>query len=320
MKRLVNGSYAANGAVDDMNRVAVFLHEHARLSNKELLDMAANVPELAGLSGPTLRREGAIRMSLKVAGDFQKMTATEQGVFRRIFPFYVWLRHITKLSVRLPLYHPVRTAWLMHLTEMYGQPGKYALSNAVQTGPNSLIQLPTFSPFGDTEGAVDPKQLGFSLSPAIKVGLGAALGTDVNRWGQFGRPPGQPGGYGGDPSAHPLIDTGLGESGTPGIRLSELGNMIGQQCPQTRAVRPLTDTLTEGEPVMRYPLGQIRRTPKGQGREPIPSGSGPVGGILRYLGLPEPRKPNVYEKQDLAQRKKEAAALKKKRAKAAAGK
>lgn len=310
MGRLVDASYAANGFVDDTNRLAVFLETRSKLTEADLHNLVARNPELAGLTLDQIRTEGALRISLKTAGDFLRMSPFEQQVVRRIVPFYAWVRHITKLAYRMAVFHPLRTVWFLHLADLYGDPQDYGLANTFPIGPNGLLQFPNVNPYGDVT-SVQPKELGFNLTPAAKAGAGLLFGLDLNRMEQFQRPPGQPGGYGGPPGQTPVL-TRLTPYGIGPLKARlpvEALNLLAGQFPQTRVVRGITDRALEGGPVMRYPLGQIRRTAKTQGRQPIPSGEPALGALARYLGLPYTRRPNLYEQRQLrAQRRQKARA------------
>lgn len=291
----------------------MFLDQRSKLTDADLHNLVAKHPEMASLSPAQLRSEGAVRISLRVAGDFTRMNPTERMVFRRVFPFYVWMRHITGLTAHLVAYHPLRVAWGLHLAQMMGTPEEFGLANAVPLGLDRVLQLPAFMPFNDSVQSVptpaEPgalaKNLAFSLSPAIKLGVGATTGIDVNRLAQFQRPPGEPGGYGGDPSMTPLLQPG---------RLGELANLIGNQVPASRVVRGVTDTITEGQPVQRYPLGQVRRTAKSAGGDALSTGQPTLGPLANYFGLPYTRSPAPpFEKADV---KAQLAELKKRKKKA----
>lgn len=290
-KRVINRSYALNGAFDDASRLAVFLDQHAKLTDADLSRIQSANPELAGLTRDQIRTEGAVRISLKVAGDFMRMTPVERGLFRRVVPFYAWLRHITGLSLHLALHHPVRVAWTLHLAEMFGTPAEYGLASAAALSPTSILQMPSLSPFGDVT-SLNPSEAGFNVGPIPKLALGAGLGIDLNRVGThpgFQRPPGQPGGYGGPPENPNLL-----------TRPRELVNLFANQFPQTRVARAVSDTVTEGKPVLRYPLGQIRRANVTSGHGRLESGEPVYGPLARYFGVPYVRQPTVYEKGDLA--------------------
>lgn len=288
LQRGVEKSYAFNGAVDDMNRLAVFLSSRAKLTEAEVSTFQARYPELAGLSRDRVRTEGAVRISLKVAGDFLRMTPYERMIFRRVIPFYAWIRHITTLSLRLPLYSPARLAWVLHLASLFGDPqGDMGLTNTLPWYfGGTLLQLPALNPFGDTIEVSDPGEWGFNLSPEIKTGAGL-FGVDVNRWSMFSRPPGQPGGYGGPPGPATLFD-----------RPGEIPGLIASQFPQARVARAALDELRYGYPAMHYPLGQVR-APKSLGGEPLPTGQPFYGPLAQYLGVPFPRQPNYYEAEEL---------------------
>lgn len=288
LRRLVNRSYRLNGAVDDINRLAVFLESRAKLTPADVLNLQAKNPELTGLGVEQLRTEGAVRMSLRVAGDFLRMTPLERQVFRRIIPFYAWVRHITGLATKLALTNPARVVWMLHLAEMYGDPSDFGLQNTIPLGGGMLLQLNALNPYSDTIEVTNPSDFGFNLTPVAKVGAGALFGLDLNRFSQYQRPPGEPGGYGGSLSATPLI-------GPEGVRFGELANLLGSQFPQVRAARGFTDQLTAGEPIMRYPLGQ----PRTLNDRDVASGEPIFGPLARYLGAPYPREANIYEKSDL---------------------
>lgn len=290
---LIDASYRANGFVDDMNRMAVFLERRAKMSGTDLFRFAAQHPELGGLSLEQLRTEAAVRLSLKAAGDFVRMNPLERQVIRRIVPFYGWLRFSTQMSMRLALFHPARVAWMLHLAELYGDPNMdFGLTNALVLGPNSLLQFPNVNPFQDAaaltgagSGSIG-SEIGFGLTPALKVPIGIATGIDVNRMTQFQRPPGQPGGYGGLITSTDLL-------GRPG----ELAHLLANQFPQSRLAQGLYDTLKYGGPAMHYPLGQVRR----RAGKPIKTGDPFFGPLARYIGVPFPRKPNVYERPQVRQ-------------------
>lgn len=290
--RTIQRSYELNGAVDDMNRLAVFIDQAERkLTDRDLLNMQAQHPELLGLSKSQLRTEGAVRISLKVAGDFLRLTPVERQVFRRIFPFYVWMRHITGLSLRLAVNSPARVAWTLHLAQLYGVPMDYGLTNTYPIGEgDQVVQLPGISPFGDTSSVADATDLAFNLTPGIKVPAGI-LGFNMGKGPLRGF--GEPQGYGGSPGAQPLVNP---VDGT--LRLGELAALLGNQFPQVRVLRGLDDSTRYGRPVMRYPLGEVRRTSKTDGGGVIPSGEPMLGPLARYLGLPYIRKPNLFERED----------------------
>lgn len=57
---------------------------------------------------PILRE--AERTALLFLGDYRRFSPMERKVLRRVFPFYSWLRVIGKLTMMLPIKHPVRTS------------------------------------------------------------------------------------------------------------------------------------------------------------------------------------------------------------------
>lgn len=267
-------SYELNGYLDDMNRVAVWLEKREKLTSRDLHEFAAQNPDLAvGLTREQLANEAAVRLSLRAMGNFTKMTPLERNVIRRVVPFYAWLRHITQVAIRMPAYSPVRTAWFLHLAELYGEPPEFEfLSGAIPLGNGRFIRLPRLNPFEDV--TLDPSRMGQNLSPLIRVPVAIATGADVGEWTQLRRPPGtgdlDPQG---NPQATPLFKP---------ERWDEAAYFIGSQIPQVRLLRELQES-TEGGQTLRYPTGQSYVDDQGQ---PILSDKSAYGSVAQYLGLP----------------------------------
>lgn len=141
----------------------------------------------------------AMREALKMMGDFSKMTPFERRVIRRVVPFYAWQRHITTLAFRLPVEHPVRVAWTLHLADLYGQPDESLpeyLRGAVELPGGTLLNTANLHPFA---GVGDFST--FGLSPAIKLAVNNDLpgplstlesgrGINPSTGRPYSRPPG----------------------------------------------------------------------------------------------------------------------------------
>lgn len=247
--RLVQRSYEANGFVDDMNRVAIWLTETKRLSDRDLFNYIAKHPELAGKSMEAVRNEAAIHLSLRAAGDFTRMTPVEKQVFRRLAPFYAWLRHITQLTAKLPIYHPLRTVWALHLADLYGDPAEFPfLAGSVPGkflgigGPNTFINLPHLNPFSDSAGST--RNIFSNLTPAIKVPYQALTGDSFDTGGQITRAPGT-----GPRDAYGRPTSGPSSAGELFYALSNL-------FPQARLARSAKEAVLEGGVKQRYQSGQ----------------------------------------------------------------
>lgn len=276
--RLVQRSYEANGFVDDMNRVAIWLTESKRLTDRDLHAYVAKHPELAGKTMDEVRNEAAIHLSLRAAGDFTRMLPVERQVFRRLVPFYAWLRHITSLTAKLPVYHPQRTVWMLHLADLYGEPAEFPfLSGAVPGkflgvgGPNTFLMLPHLNPFSDVGSTRSP---GSNLTPALKVPYQMLTGNSLDTGQQITRAPGTgPRDKYGRPTSGPM---------NPSETAYTLSNLF----PQARLGRAVREAVTGGGVKQRYQSGQ----PIMVRGEPLESSKGTAGSVYgagaQILGLP----------------------------------
>lgn len=254
VSRLVRKSYEFNGIVDDVNRVAIWLEQMDKLTPTDILHFKSRHPEFANLPDSQIKNEAAIRLSLDVAGDFTRLTPLERSVFRRVIPFYPWLRHITKLTLRLPVYAPTRVAWLLHLSDMYGDDAPLPfLEGSIPLGGENFLRLPNVNPFtggvlpgGEGDGS-GPLGLTGAVSPVISLPTLAAFGFDVRTMNQVRRAPG----------------TGrLDKYGRPmwgPLSPDQIAYQVQNLSPQLRALRGVQETVRDGGVVMRYPTGQAVR-------------------------------------------------------------
>jgi hypothetical protein len=251
VSRLVRKSYEFNGIVDDTNRLAIYLEQMDRLTPTDILHFKSRHPEFANMPEAQVRNEAAIRYSLDVAGDFTRLTPMERQVFRRVIPFYPWIRHITKLAYRLPVTAPTRVAWLMHLSDLYGDEAPLPfLEGSVPLGGENFLRLPNLNPFGDvlnpgeTAGGAGPLGITSSISPGISLPLLGLTGFDTRTVNQVRRAPG----------------TGnLDEYGRPmwtPLSPTELTYQLANLSPQLRTLRGAREAVLEGGVKMRYPTGQ----------------------------------------------------------------
>jgi hypothetical protein len=162
--KAVAGSYGLNEFVDNATRSAVYLHGLRK-----------------GMSS-----EVALQHSLRAMGDFTRLTSFERRVMREVFPFYTWLRHQTTAAMRLPLYHPTRAAFLLHLTNMMNDP-EYGSDMLAQLGASVpvggiFINAGGLDPFGNLGNLpLDPTAPGFfgNITPVAKMPVRALTGYDI---------------------------------------------------------------------------------------------------------------------------------------------
>lgn len=77
LERLTGASYRANQFSDNLGRAAVYLHDTLRMG-----------------SDP----QTAIAHANRTLGDYTSLNHVERTYLRTVFPFYTWMRHITRLS------------------------------------------------------------------------------------------------------------------------------------------------------------------------------------------------------------------------------
>lgn len=281
---VVQKSYEVNGFMDDLARVAVYLKRYEKMTDAELYAFAADNPSLAAHVGDLkgLRREAAVRMSLDALGNFRKMNRFERQWVRRAIPFYAWMKHITTLTFRLPVYHPLRVVWTMHLADLYGDEAEFPLlAGSLPLGGDSYLRLPRANPFEDVAAlpqSGDPRDIigtiGKSVGPIPRLASLIATGIDPSTLQPVRRPPGDErlDAYGRS-AFNPVTD--------PEQVLSVVGNLF----PQVRLGRAAVDTIKYGEPVLRYPTGDPYKTGAGS---VIPAGRPLLSEALGLIGAPYP--------------------------------
>lgn len=271
-KKATGASYSWNGFVDDANRLSVFLTERERMTDAQLSTWLTKQPHLAekvaGGSTRAVRDEIAVQLSLKTVGDFTRLTPNERQFVRRVFPFYPWMRHITKLALRMPVTAPMRVAWLLHLSAMFGESPEFPfltpylpVSGKPGDAQRDYVHVGNVNPFADvTYGSGGPSDISLTdipaqimsqSSPAIGAIRALGLGQDNRTGGLIARPTGT-GNFdaAGKPAATPLWSSPF-EAG------SYLANMI----PAGRVGRSLWDAFQYGGRIpLRYTNGQVMRS------------------------------------------------------------
>lgn len=173
LARVTNPLYLFNERVDLMYRAAAFLEGRDR-----------------SLLGGMSRRDAVdvgLRKSYQVLQDWDAMSPIERAVFRRIFPFYGWAKHVLRYTLRQPFDHPLRTAILAKLGEIVVDGQDPTLSDRFNFGMFKLGDLAGRAyllPFGAANPFADVARMatlgGFVsyFNPAI-IGLLEAMGVDA---------------------------------------------------------------------------------------------------------------------------------------------
>lgn len=260
--RGLQGSYRVNEFVDNVGRT--MLHR---------LKMAKGYDS-----------EQAVGLALQAMGDFHNMSYFEREYVRRVIPFYAWMRHITRASVKLAVEHPWRTAWMMHLSNVFNPKGQDTgvpewLRGGLGVGGGWYVPFGGANPLQGSAGSIftSPKQWPAetlrSLNPVIKTAAGA-VGINLSQARAVTRPPG----------TGPL--TQYGQPMWSWQAPNEMAYMALRQLPQGRLLTDLVYNPGANEvlpePVLRYDTGQVI---KRKGR-PIPQTGGRFGGVVRNLNVP----------------------------------
>jgi hypothetical protein len=223
--------------------------------------------------------EEAVQAALKAMGDFSKMSPLERNVVRRIVPFYTWQRHVTKLAFSLPVEHPLRVAWTMHLSQLGqgGDPTKQDSATAglpdwtrgyVPLGGSKWLSAGGMNPFNSTTNPpiFSTREIGKTLNPLIQAA--AFAGGDINlRKGRMNTRPAYTG---------PMDSTGKRTLGQPGLGADAYWAL--NQSPIGRGVQALFgDNVARydtGDPILRHnktiPLEGSRLEQVGKNFLPIP--------------------------------------------------
>lgn len=220
--------YRINEFVDDLGRSAVYMAKEAEAGGKGLVGARAS--------------EYALREALKAMGDFSRMTPFERSVVRRIVPFYAFQRHMTQLAFRLPIEHPLRTAWTLHLSDQYGQlpedlQGLPSWMRGVIPFGSTLVGTSNLNPFGQAgELPTDLQSIASPLNPLIKMPIENLTGIKTLTGRPFSRPPGS---------------GRVSEGGDVLPSAPSVPRQLWRMLPQGRAV----DALTGRDDIVRYDTG-----------------------------------------------------------------
>lgn len=273
---------AMQSKLDNLGRTAVWVHKlEEGLDGQGLADFRAQYPDMAHLSDSEIQNEAAIRLSIRTFGDYLNSTQFEKNVMGRTLFFYPWLKHITKLALNTAIHNPLRTAWLMHLGQMFS-PGNTPvnfLQDSYSIGNNRWITPPSWNPFASMFGFTDNPVGG--LNPMVAAGIGGATGFNTRT---------------GKPITRPWFENG-GRLGA-----GEFANFAANQLPYVQAARESIPALFGGQAVARYQTGQPIITKGGE----IPSNEtqwlgsntlvpGALAPWMPQFGLPYQRTINTDE-------------------------
>jgi hypothetical protein len=291
-KRAVNAMYTLNEFMDNAFRSITYADQMQK--------MAADPTSPDRLAAQNMTAsEAAVKHTLRALGDFTNMTAFEKRYLREVFPFWAWLRHQTLMTMRMPLYSPARTAYLIALTDLLededvADEWYSMMGSMIPLGNGSALNLGGISPFAAPwEVPLNPFNIGTTVAattPMLKLPVQLMTGYDPNRLAPTSRP------Y--DERSTDLF--GREESSSPITRLlsdpkdalGEIGYIAAGTLPQTKAARNVINGAGEA----RY--GSGKQVGDGQYDDPNQTA------ILEILGGLRVPRPVPMEKRldDLTQR------------------
>lgn len=317
IRKLAQHSYNMNEYVDNASRSAIYL---AKMDPRRQLFADWDAGKItteqfkAQVKG-TLGPEAALKQALRAAGDFSKLTSLEKQWVKRIWVFYPWYRHITKLAMSLPIYSPARTVWLLHLADVFG--GDPDEAREAGAGSKHQAGLPKFAqggiPLGGgtelSAGGLNPFAAGLdspfyspegalgAVTPLAQWPAAVLFGKDLKHgMRDFSRSPGSGN-----------LDEYGRPTGTPLWKdRDELSNYFQQQFPQGR----LFQTATR-QPILYYDTGE----PMLSGGQPIEvdKPSGLSGAAMGLFGVPAKQTVDAEEIAGRTAKRKAEAAKKQKR-------
>lgn len=278
--KVIDAGYAANEAVDNTGRAAMYMW----------------------LRDKGMSEEQAVQQTLRSMGDFSNLSPLEQQV-KRALPFYAWQRHTAQMAYDMATKHPYRTAAVLDLanqgvnnqvTQKDQLRPDDPRSGLLNVGGNLFLPVANMNPFTNSVQPpfLSPTALAGSLNPIIKGA--AAMGLDVNL--QRGRMNTRPGysdknlqRYGGDESVFGTLNSNGQRQFGPMSLSEDARYLLGQGGAIGRGILGAL----EGDKV-RYDTG----VPMLKNGQPIQSENGRLQSAYKPLGLPIPYTINQQRVKD----------------------
>ena len=179
--RVTGASYRLNAFMDNLNRSAMYL------------DNTLN----QGLSP-----EVAVARANKVIGDYTTMNHFEQVYVRTAFPFYAWMRHITKLSADMLAPDSITKAVVFgNVVQTLGQPNgmeegfpEYMAGDVIIPGTDKALGMRQFNPWADVtdplvyNGKISTRGSMRSMHPLAQFTMERWTGVDTLTGRPFSTP------------------------------------------------------------------------------------------------------------------------------------
>lgn len=256
--RFIQKSFDLNAFFDDTYRTMAYLYRHDKALTKGLSKEAA---EKAG-----------IQTARKTLQTWDTLTPIERSIMRYIFPFYGFMQHILRYTMKYPFDHPTRAAIIGSFArnefEDFGTSLPERLLNSFFLGPMDIngnvkaINLAGMNPFADVANYMTLAGFLSATNPLIGTALEQA-GIDKATGGPelF-------------PTLHYDADSGRLRMDSP----NPLQNLVQNTIPQSRILFGMAGASTEFKELM-------RRDPEAAQRLMLSQAGIPV--LLRSYNIPQ---------------------------------
>ncbi len=158
-----------------------------------MVDAIGNLPA----DSPIIRE--AARTTTLFMGEYRRFNTFERAVLRRVFPFYSWLRVITKLTASLPFKAPIRSEllsigtqlafesmtdeeqFLENLRPLWDRGGVGVPGTDIVVRTTSANPLSTVAPYVDALGNRSANEFVAALAPSITPPFSAAVAAAAGK-------------------------------------------------------------------------------------------------------------------------------------------
>jgi hypothetical protein len=208
--RLTEFTYNLNEFTDNLFRTAVYADKARKLAPEIPASFLNDNGDIRTDLGPIENQQlvdlnvealdahnTAIKQSLNIMGDFNRLTPVERRVIKRALPFYPWLRHQMQMTMRLPFNNPLRWAFIMSIVESDDETLVGEILNSTIPTPWGRIDVTPANPFSgltpfasgdDSAPFFSARQASQIFSPVVKPLLEIPLGLDLSNASSGSRP------------------------------------------------------------------------------------------------------------------------------------
>ena len=190
--------------------------------------------------------------------DYTKLSRAERATFRRVLPFWNWMKNITEFSLKFPIKHPLRGLVVNALLQDYVDYINEV--NQKEDKTKSVLRI-------KTDMTYENKPLYLNIKSAIPFSdVFRTIPTNFETFGRFltSNPISKIiierafklNSFTGQPFTQPTEKQQFDEYGKPIRPLPSLPEHFGQQMPQVKLGQAIIDKLQYGEVLKRYETGE----------------------------------------------------------------